>query len=531
MKTLLRFTITLTLLMLVGFSIQSQNYVSTEPLDKNAILEEFTGVRCPNCPAGHTVVANILAANPGRAFVIGYHPTNSSFTTPWGSDPDFRRAYLDAFYTTPYCGSSRFMPSAFIARRLWANGERIQSRTVWSGYCDDIMAEASPLNVGLSSTYNDATNTLDVTVEVYYTADVTQDTYIYCELAENGLIAQQSGGSATYVHKHVFRESFVAQWGDLIPAPTTQGTLVEFTYSFDNTTAQYVMDNCDLLAFVLDGDNEEIISGNGAAVGESTAIQPSADFTTDDTSMGVGHDVQYSDESSGGPTTWAWDFPGGTPATSDLQIPPPVTYDTPGNYDVSLTVTNSLGTSTETKAGYMDIGYEPLTDFSASSTSILEGESIDFTDLSTDNPDGWNWGFEGADPATSTDQNPAGIQYNTPGTYNVYLVASNIYGSDSVAKAGYIYVGGVGIDENDILENAVYPNPTEGVFHIDLNKIKDGSAEIDIMDAKGNIVRSVKVNANSVDLLTMDITNQPNGIYYVVITSDTQRYTVKTIKR
>ena len=40
MKTLLRFTITLALLMLIGFSIQSQNYVSTEPLDKNAILEE-----------------------------------------------------------------------------------------------------------------------------------------------------------------------------------------------------------------------------------------------------------------------------------------------------------------------------------------------------------------------------------------------------------------------------------------------------------------------------------------------------------
>ncbi len=531
MKTLLRFTISLILLVFLGITVQSQNYVSTEPLNKNAILEEFTGVRCPNCPAGHQVAANILAANPGRAFVMGCHPGNSSYTQPYGSDPDFRRTYLNAFYSTPYCGSSRFMPSAFISRRVWGNGERIQSRTVWPQYCDIIMAEASPLNVGLSSTYNDATNTLDVTVEVYYTADVTQDTYIYCEIAEIDLIAQQSGGSAAYVHKHVFRESFVAQWGDLIPGPTTQGTLVVFNYSFDNTTAQYVMDNCDLLAFVLDGSNDEIISGNGAAVGESTQIEPSAAFSADDTSMGVGHPVQYTDESTGGPDTWAWEFPGGDPATSDLQDPPPVYYNTPGTYDVTLTVSNSLGTSTEIKAGYMEIGYVPQTDFSASSTSIIEGESIDFIDLSTDNPDGWNWGFEGGDPSTSADQNPAGVIYNSPGTYNVYLIASNIYGSDSLMKAGYIYVGGVGIDESNTLENAIYPNPTEGVFHIDLHNIIEESAAISIISAKGNVVKSLRVNTSSVNHLTMDISNQSDGIYYVVITTTSERYCIKTIKR
>lgn len=531
MKRLLQFLFAFSILILVGMSVHSQNYVSTEPLNKNAILEEFTGVRCPNCPAGHQVAANILAANPGRAFVMGCHPGNSSYTQPYGSDPDFRRTYLNAFYTTPYCGTSRFMPSAFISRRVWGNGERIQSRTVWANYCDVIMAESSPLNVGLSSTYNDATNTLDVTVEVYYTADVTQDTYIYCELAENDLIAQQSGGSASYVHKHVFRESFVDQWGDLIPGPTTQGTLVVFNYSFDNTTAQYVMDNCELLAFVVDGDNDEIISGNGAAVGESTATAPSADFTTDDTSMGVGHAVQYTDQSSGAPNTWAWEFPGGDPATSDQQMPPPVYYDTPGAYDVTLTVTNSLGSSTETKVDFMEIGYAPQTDFSASSTSILEGESIDFTDLSIDSPDGWSWGFEGGDPAVSTEQNPAGITYNSPGTYNVYLVASNMYGSDSLMKGGYIYVGGVGIEENNILENAVYPNPTHGVFHVDLSLIKAENAEVKIIDAAGNLVKTTNVNTASVDRLTMDISNQGNGVYYVIINTADKRYTIKTIKK
>jgi PKD repeat protein len=48
-----------------------------------------------------------------------------------------------------------------------------------------------------------------------------------------------------------------------------------------------------------------------------------------------------------GGATWAWEFPGGTPATSGLRNPK-VVYTQPGVYDVSLTVTNPSGTSTKT---------------------------------------------------------------------------------------------------------------------------------------------------------------------------------------
>src|SRR4051794_39448582 len=44
---------------------------------KNVMLEEFTGVRCPNCPAGHITIDQIKTANPGRVVSISYHPMNS----------------------------------------------------------------------------------------------------------------------------------------------------------------------------------------------------------------------------------------------------------------------------------------------------------------------------------------------------------------------------------------------------------------------------------------------------------------------
>jgi M6 family metalloprotease-like protein len=81
----------------------------------------------------------------------------------------------------------------------------------------------------------------------------------------------------------------------------------------------------------------------------------------------------------------------------------------------------------------------PVADFSASSTTVNEGDSVTFTDLSTNNPDTWDWTFAGGTPSTSTVQNPS-VTYNTAGTYDVTLVATNSGGSDTETKVGYITV-------------------------------------------------------------------------------------------
>jgi PKD repeat protein len=49
-------------------------------------------------------------------------------------------------------------------------------------------------------------------------------------------------------------------------------------------------------------------------------------------------------------TTYSWSFPGGSPASSSLQSPK-VAYDNPGTYTISLTATNSNGSTTTTKNG------------------------------------------------------------------------------------------------------------------------------------------------------------------------------------
>jgi PKD repeat protein len=82
----------------------------------------------------------------------------------------------------------------------------------------------------------------------------------------------------------------------------------------------------------------------------------------------------------------------------------------------------------------------PVTNFTSDEILIPVGETINYTDLSSGIPSDWTWTLEGATPATSNDQNPQDVLYETEGVYNVKLVCSNYLGIDSLVKETYITV-------------------------------------------------------------------------------------------
>jgi PKD repeat protein len=81
----------------------------------------------------------------------------------------------------------------------------------------------------------------------------------------------------------------------------------------------------------------------------------------------------------------------------------------------------------------------PVAEFSGNPTTLEVGNSVQFSDLSTNIPTSWSWTFEGGTPATSTQQNPA-VTYNTIGTYSVTLSVCNGQGCDTETKVDYINV-------------------------------------------------------------------------------------------
>jgi PKD repeat protein len=168
---------------------------------------------------------------------------------------------------------------------------------------------------------------------------------------------------------------------------------------------------------------------------------PTALFYGTPTTICAGQQVAFFDTSSNAPTSWSWTFPGGTPGTSTAQNPV-VAYSAGGVYNVTLTATNAYGSNTLTRTAYITVNNcppTPVANFSATPTSLCAGNTVAFTDLSTNTPTSWNWSFPGGTPATSVAQNPV-ITYSTSGVYSVTLVASNASGSNSFTQTNYITV-------------------------------------------------------------------------------------------
>lgn len=266
----------LLLLACASSSLIAQTIVSTSPQNKKILLEEFTGTGCPNCPGGHTMAANILAANPGNAFVLAHHPIGSSYTT---NDP-MKHAFPSAFYAMPFISSTtRYMPSAIINRRSWGSDGRISGVNDWTSRSNTIKAESAPVNVGVLAVYNPISKQLTVTAEAYFTSAVSANTTINIMITEDGIIATQSGSSnPSYVHNHVFRDALTAQWGDAITGSTGAATLKTFNYTFDNSSKNYDMTKCKVVAFVRDASNEEVLNANGVPVTISASINQNVGF-------------------------------------------------------------------------------------------------------------------------------------------------------------------------------------------------------------------------------------------------------------
>ena len=84
----------------------------------------------------------------------------------------------------------------------------------------------------------------------------------------------------------------------------------------------------------------------------------------------------------------------------------------------------------------------PIADFTANTTLIPAGGSVNFTSTSQNSPTSYAWSFQGGTPSTSTSQNPTNITYATPGRYTVSLTVTNASGNDKKVWAKLINVGG-----------------------------------------------------------------------------------------
>jgi len=170
--------------------------------------------------------------------------------------------------------------------------------------------------------------------------------------------------------------------------------------------------------------------------------KPVASFIISDSLITPGTKVQFTDSSKNIPTSWSWEFGDGNQSsdTNASHI-----YGEAGTYTVNLTVGNNVGFNTMTKI--IKVGLPPVAYFKANFTYLFSGNFVNFTDTSANSPTSWRWEF--GDGNYSIEQNPS-YKFNTIGTFDVTLIVSNMFDSDTLKKENYIKVTKIVIDTSII---------------------------------------------------------------------------------
>ena len=274
-KTLILLILTILVACTTTKECCSQTFVSTTPENKNIVLEEFTGIHCTFCPDGHVIAQNLYNSNSGNVTLINIHV--GSYASPYPGEPDFRTNFGSAIDAQAQVAG---YPAGTVNRHQFAmsqGGGTAMSRSDWATAGSYMLADNSPVNIGIMSNVDIAANTLNVDVEVYYTdSTVVLNNYLNVFVLQNNVAGPQVGAQSfnpgaiisgpwnpTYNHNHMFRHSLTGQWGDMIPNPLP-GSFYTFTYTWilptDINGVSLDITNLEIAAFIAEG-NQEIITG------------------------------------------------------------------------------------------------------------------------------------------------------------------------------------------------------------------------------------------------------------------------------
>ncbi|NVO02657.1 MAG: Omp28-related outer membrane protein [Bacteroidetes bacterium] len=262
------------------FQSQAQTIVGTTPENKNAVLEEFTGIHCVYCPQGHLIAHDILAAHPNDAVIIAIH--EGSFATPSAGEPDYRTAFGTAI--AGQTGLTGY-PAGTVNRHVFSAGMTAggtaEGRGTWAANANAIVTQSSYVNVGLTANVDYATRIVTIHCEAYYTANSTvANNYLNIALLQNNIKGPQTGASSNpsqvtpdgqYLHQHMLRNMLTGQWGVLIPNTNAASGMLKvdttFTYTIPAsfTSIPVAIPDVEFAAFITES-HQEIITGAVTAV-------------------------------------------------------------------------------------------------------------------------------------------------------------------------------------------------------------------------------------------------------------------------
>ncbi|MBK7184242.1 MAG: PKD domain-containing protein, partial [Bacteroidetes bacterium] len=285
--------------------------------------------------------------------------------------------------------------------------------TICSG--DAVTFTATPTNGGATPSYqwqvngtNAGTNSATFTTSTLANGDVVTVIMTSSSSCATGSPATSNSISITVQTSvvpsvSISPASAVICTGDaatFTATPTNGGTTPTYQWQVNGSNAgtnaatftSSTLNNGDVVTVIMTSNSPcaspTTATSNSATVTVNNCNPPVANFSANQTILCQAGCVNFTDLSSGSPTSWSWTFAGASPATSTSQNPTNVCYSANGSYTVTLIVSNASGSDTLTQVGYITVG-QPIPVTISGNTAINACESTTLTASPADGTYSW----------------------------------------------------------------------------------------------------------------------------------------------
>ena len=222
------------------------------------MIEEFTGHRCTNCPAGHQILEQLHQRYGDTLVMVGIH--YGSLAKPVGEtfSYDFRTSEGNQIGDAYNIDA---IPKAIVNRVMKEGG---WSREQWASVIGDVDRSQAKAAVQVINEYDANAMTLKVNTKVTALQDYQNPLRIVIHLVEDGIVKPQKDGNQDildYTHNHVLRAALTDVFGQPLKANQSwnSGDSEVYAAKIDCSHTDWVMGNCYVVAALFDPINSEVI--------------------------------------------------------------------------------------------------------------------------------------------------------------------------------------------------------------------------------------------------------------------------------
>jgi hypothetical protein len=210
--------------------------IKPEPTERKVLIEEFTGVRCVNCPQGTDEILNLQSIYGDNLIAVAIH---AGFFAQKYNDSKFDFKTQEGQQLEEWMGAPLGYPSAVINRKKFQDEQNLQLvRQKWAGFIAAEVNTPPAVKITQEVTYDAVKRELSAKIILLAEQDIQQPVRLSVMLTEDNIIDPQAdvaapGGRATeYVHKHVLRAMLTNFDGNPLADSMDKEQVIERTFRY-----------------------------------------------------------------------------------------------------------------------------------------------------------------------------------------------------------------------------------------------------------------------------------------------------------